>query len=147
MAAEGVIEGSEHVYPPYMVGATSLLGLFLTRWLAARSAIPPLAQWALRGVYASKLVLLALPGSRPLADVVGVVLAATLPGALFPAPAEEGAAEAAAGRRRGMTRLTGGALLATLACALVRTLARVFARSENPRNLLSLFDSHLSGFV
>lgn len=123
LAAEGALEGSTHVYPPYLLGATSALGLLLARWLAARQAAPPALLLAARVAYASKLVLLALPGRRPLLDCALVGLAAALPSALFPPPpdAADASSSAAAGssRRRPMTRGVALLLLSALAAALV----------------------------
>ncbi|PSC73750.1 no exine formation 1 [Micractinium conductrix] len=67
------------MYPPWLIMATSALGLGLARHLHAGAVIGDAAGWALQCVYAAKLAMLVLPEARLTVPLLGLLLAASPP--------------------------------------------------------------------
>ncbi|EFN59471.1 expressed protein [Chlorella variabilis] len=67
------------MYPPWLVMATSALGLAAARHLQSASAIGDVASYVLQCAYAAKLSMLLLPEARLTVPVLGLLLAASPP--------------------------------------------------------------------
>ncbi|KAI3433444.1 hypothetical protein D9Q98_003258 [Chlorella vulgaris] len=67
------------MYPPWLVAATSVLGLAAARHLQAAAAISDTAAYILQCAYAAKLSMLFLPEAQLTVPVLGMLLAATPP--------------------------------------------------------------------
>jgi len=76
-------EAAPELYPAYLVVATSLAGVAAARAAARAGLVAPGGAWLLQCVWGAKAALLALPASRPVGPVLGCVLAATAPAALW----------------------------------------------------------------
>ncbi len=78
--------GSEIMYPPYLVLATSLLGLAATQRLWACDAMPQWAAWVVSAIYTAKLSMLLLPEAYLVLPTGLLLLTAASPMYLHKAP-------------------------------------------------------------
>lgn len=76
---EEVTYNVHSMYPAWLVGATSALGLTVARHLHVSAAIGDLPAWALQCIYAAKLAMLVLPEARLTVPLLGLLLAASPP--------------------------------------------------------------------
>jgi hypothetical protein len=118
------LEDGEPMYPAYLVLLTSALGLLLARRLERGGQVTVPTAWMMRCVYAGKLALVMLPGSRALVPCVLVSMAATAPFAFDPSAGGVGSDGLARSAR--MSTWRGLAHVASLGAAMVHARFAVF---------------------
>lgn len=111
-----VLEDGEPMYPPYLVVATSALGVALSEKLKARGTVTDTTGWLMKCVYAGKLAIAMIPGDRALVPCVLVALAASSPHVVDPGVGGGGGAKP---RNRRMSPARGLAHAAFLVLALI----------------------------